>query len=364
MDPLTQGLLGVTASQNLASRSAYQRRVAGIGFLAGMAADLDVLIRSPADPLLFLEFHRQFTHSLVFIPLAGALLGTLLYTLFARKKLPLWQCIVLACAGYATHGLLDACTTYGTQLLWPFSSTRIAWNTLSIIDPLYTLPLLALCVLALKPGRRWAARTALAWALIYPGIGWIQRDRAEAAGLQLALSRGHRVDQLEAKPAFANLLLWKTIYRSGETFFVDGIRAGRELRVYPGSSIPRLDIARDLPFLQANSQQAIDLERFRWFSKGYIALDPTNPLRVVDIRYSLLPNEIEALWSIELAPQAPDQHVTFANHRNDARAKSRTLWQMLLGREVVKPQTIALENTAIEHHHIDTSTDSQDHNSP
>lgn len=350
MDPLTQGLLGATASQNLATRSAYQCRVAGIGFLAGMAADLDVLIRSPVDPLLFLEFHRQFTHSLVFVPLAGALLGSLLYWLFARKKLPLWQCILLASGGYATHGLLDACTTYGTQLLWPFSNVRTAWNTLPIIDPLYTLPLLALCLLALKPGRKWAARAALAWALIYPGIGWWQRDRAEAAGHQLALSRGHQVDQLEAKPAFANLLLWKTIYRSGEVFFVDGIRVGRNITLYPGSSIPRLDITRDLPFLQAKSQQAVDLERFRWFSKGYIARDPTNPLRVVDIRYSLLPNEIQALWSIELNPGAPEQHVKFANHRNDARAKSRALWQMLLGRGAVEPGTASLADSLIDSH--------------
>lgn len=338
MDPLTQGLLGATASQNLASPSAYPRRVAGIGFLAGLAADLDVLIRSPDDPLLFLEFHRQFTHSLIFIPVAGALLGLLLFGLFGRHKLSLWQCVLLASAGYATHGLLDACTTYGTQLFWPFSDERVAWNTLSIIDPLYTLPLLALSLLAIRPGRRWAARIALGWALVYPGVGWVQRERAEAAGYALAASRGHQVDHLEAKPAFANLLLWKSIYRSGNRFYVDGIRVGRETRIYPGSGIARLNIPRDLPFLNTDSQQARDLARFAWFSKDYIALDPHQPLRVVDIRYSLLPQEIEALWSIEFAPQHQDRHIVFANHRNNARAKAATLWLMLLDRDITATQ--------------------------
>ena len=67
MDPLTQGALGAALPQ--ATRGKSQVGVAGtLGFVAGMAADLDVLIRSEADPLLFLEYHRQFTHSLVFIP--------------------------------------------------------------------------------------------------------------------------------------------------------------------------------------------------------------------------------------------------------------------------------------------------------
>ena len=42
--------------------------------------------------------------------------------------------------GYATHGLLDSCTSYGTQLFWPFSDVRVAWDTMSIVDPLFTVP--------------------------------------------------------------------------------------------------------------------------------------------------------------------------------------------------------------------------------
>ena len=85
MDPLTQGTLGAT----LATSGSRQREAvaAGVlGFLAGMAADLDVLIRSPSDPLLFLEYHRQFTHSLIFIPVGGLLCALVLHPLFGRRK--------------------------------------------------------------------------------------------------------------------------------------------------------------------------------------------------------------------------------------------------------------------------------------
>ena len=61
MDPLSQGVLGAALPQATAARGRYAGSAGVLGFLAGMAADLDVLIRSSTDPLLFLEYHRQFT---------------------------------------------------------------------------------------------------------------------------------------------------------------------------------------------------------------------------------------------------------------------------------------------------------------
>ena len=78
-----------------------------------------------------------------------------LFTPLARKALS-WRQTYLACldTGYATHGLLDACTSYGTQLFWPFSDERVAWNNSSIVDPLFTLPILALVIAAAMRGKR------------------------------------------------------------------------------------------------------------------------------------------------------------------------------------------------------------------
>ena len=54
MDPLSQGLLGASASQSFAGKPGKQRAALLVGLLAGMAPDLDVFIRSANDPLLFL----------------------------------------------------------------------------------------------------------------------------------------------------------------------------------------------------------------------------------------------------------------------------------------------------------------------
>ncbi|MEQ9464176.1 MAG: metal-dependent hydrolase [Haliea sp.] len=332
MDPLTQGALGAALPQATASRR--QVLTAGLlGFLSGMAPDLDVLIRSAEDPLLFLEYHRQFTHALVFIPVGGLLCALLLHRLIGRRAgLGFWRSYLFCTLGYATHGLLDACTTYGTLLLWPFSDQRFAWNTISIIDPLFTLPVLALIIVAAVRQRPALARAAVIWGLAYLALGAWQRDRAEALGEALAAERGHAPVRLEAKPSFANILVWKVVYETATDFHVDAVRTWPSAKVYPGSSIPRLDAARDLPWLDPASQQARDVARFAWFSNDYVASDPLIPGRVIDVRYSLLPNEIDSLWSIQLTPgAAPEQHVSYAMHRNRREGQIEALWRMLLG---------------------------------
>ncbi|NOH73389.1 metal-dependent hydrolase [Vibrio pectenicida] len=331
MDPLTQGLLGAALPQSVSKKQHLV--VAGIlGLLAGMAPDLDVLIRSSHDPLLFLEFHRQFTHSLLFIPFGSLTCALVLHPLFAKKRgLSFKQSWLYSALGYGTHALLDFCTSYGTQLLWPLTNERYAWNTISIIDPAFTLPILVLLIFTVLKQNAWFARIAFIWALIYPTIGMFQRDRAEDIGWQLAKKRQHIPLRLEAKPSFANILLWKVIYETEDRYFVDAIRIGTTEKIYPGESIAKLNIAKDFPWLAIGTQQHKDIERFRHFSHGFIAQDPENPLRIIDVRYSIIPNQLKALWSIGLSPSAKEnQHVEFTTHRDNSPASRAIFLDMLM----------------------------------
>jgi inner membrane protein len=301
-----------------------------------MAPDLDSLIRSSTDPLLSLEYHRQFTHSLIFIPIGSLICALMFYYLVSRRWQISFKLTYLFCLlGYATHGLLDACTSYGTQLLWPFSNERFAWNTISIVDPLFTLPLLALVIIGLRKKNPLFAQIALCWVIVYQGLGIFQHQRVTEAGAQLAEQRGHTPIRLEAKPSIGNLLLWKVIYEIEDGYYTDAVRAAPNLTLYPGEFIPKLDIERDLPWLDKDSQQARDLARFRWFSRGYLSLDPDNPLRVVDMRYSLVPNEAAGLWSIWFNRQAgKTDHVIFAPDR-DTSGPRREKFLSMLRNEVI-----------------------------
>jgi inner membrane protein len=330
MDPVTQGVLGASVPQAISQKKTIVA-ASLFGAVSGMAPDLDSLIRSDTDPLLYLEYHRQFSHSLIFIPVGSLICALVFYFLLARRWEISFKLTYLFCLlGYGTHGLLDACTSYGTQLLWPFSTERFAWNSISIVDPLFTLPLLVLVILGLRKKNHLYARIALGWVIIYQSLGFYQNYRVAEVGAALAQQRGHTPIRLEAKPSFGNLLLWKVVYQTENDFQVDGVRVGLTTRVFDGDSVPRLDLERDFPWLDHSSQQARDIERFRWFSNGYLAVDPRHPNRITDIRYSFLPNQVAGLWSIQLSTQAGAQdHVSYVASR-DASEKVLSRFQAML----------------------------------
>ena len=328
MDPVSQGSVGAVLAQSAAGKEKVKAATL-LGCFGGLAPDLDVLIFSTTDPLLFLEFHRQFTHSLIFIPI-GALIVALVMHRFLGKGLRFRESYLFCLLGYATHGLLATCTTYGTQLLWPFSTDRFAWNNVSIIDPIFTLPILTLVILGAIRQQPKLARIAVAWGMAYLLFGVWQRDRAEDLGYELAAERGHEPIRLEAKPGFANLLLWKIVYETDDHFHVDAIRVGIESRQFPGDRAEKLSIAKHFSWLDPTSQQARDIERFRWFSNDYLAIDPVKANRIIDVRYSVVPNEIDALWAIDIAPDKTlDAHVEWQSLRRTNNDQTARWWRML-----------------------------------
>jgi inner membrane protein len=330
MDPVSQAALGGAWAQP-AARGPGVVAATALGCLAGMAPDLDILIRSGSDPLLALEYHRQFTHSLAFIPF-GALICAIAFYGFVRQRVSKLQCYLFCLLGYASHGLLDACTTYGTQLFWPLSDQRIAWNNVSVIDPLFTLPLIVLVLLGALRRRPAFAVAGLSWAILYLTFGIVQGQRATVAGRDLAASRGHMTTRLEAKPAFASIMLWKVIYEYDGRYYVDAIRTGLSTRIFEGESVEKLDLARHFPWLAAASQQARDVERFRWFSDDFLALDQSRPDHIIDMRYSLVPNRADALWAIGLdASAGSEAHVRYDTMRSRSMAEGRQLLMMMFG---------------------------------
>ncbi len=331
MDPITQGLFGAVAAQTT-SRRATLAKASLVGALAGMAPDLDILIRSADDSLLALEYHRHFTHSLFFIPIGGSLCGLLLFLVFGRLwKINLTTFMIWGCVGYATHGLLDGCTTYGTRLLWPLSDTRFAWDLVPVIDPLFTLILLLITVFTIKNGQRFLAYLAISWICLYFSLAAFQHQRAIDIAISLAESRSHTIHRIHAKPSFGNILLWKTIYESNQRFYIDAVKPGLiSATVWNGESIDKLNLERDFSWVKPQSQHYKDIERFRAFSDNFLAVNPQYPNQIADIRYSLLPHSINPLWGIKLFPNAElGQHVLYVTQRDDPKEAFKTLINMI-----------------------------------
>jgi membrane-bound metal-dependent hydrolase YbcI (DUF457 family) len=212
MDPLTHALLGATVAQ-AALGPRLGRRAWLPGALGGVLPDIDILIRSSTDPLLAIEYHRQFTHALVFIPVGG-LVAASPWLLQQRYRADWRPLLAAATLGYATHGVLDACTNYGTHLLWPFLPWRVAWHWITTIGPLLTLILLGGLVLALRRQSRTPALLALLLGVGYVGTAAWQRERALAMQAPLAAARGHPVVRAEMFPTVGNPVLWRSVYQS------------------------------------------------------------------------------------------------------------------------------------------------------
>lgn len=337
MDPLTQGLFGALWAQ-AGARDARRRPAALAGLAGGMAPDLDVLIRSPADSLLAIEYHRHFSHALVFIP-AGALVVALLLWPLLRRRVGFGMLYCWSFLGFASHGLLDACTSYGTHLLWPFADTRTAWNVISVIDPLFSVPLALLLAVGLWQRRAVPMLLAAAWCAMVLAFGAVQHHRAERVLGLWADDTGIAVERLVAKPSLGNQVLWRGLIDDGERFHVAAIRnvPGTRPMLWSGGSLP----AWQDPAVDPASRLGRDLARFRHFSSGWLVRyfpyeehgdDGGRPF-VGDLRYALDPAGTRPLWGIVFDPESPDSGAEYRAPRRMTDADRAAFFARLRGRD-------------------------------
>jgi inner membrane protein len=299
MDTLTHGLLGAAASQAIFGRQ-LPRSAGLIGLVAGMAPDLDLLLSMRADPLASILYHRQFTHSLIFIPV-GALLVSLLFIRMRAFKGVRLAVFGAALVGYGLHGPLDACTSYGTLLLWPFSYARIAWDVIAIVDPIFSVTLLVGALWALAVRQPRPAQVAVSLALIYLGFGIWQWNRALGLQHQLAAARGQVIEHGRVLPLPGSLVSWRSAYISAGQIYVDGARVPwwTAPLVKPGGST-RLVTLEMLPRPMGEREDTRRaFEVFSWFADGLTAPVEGVPATIGDMRYAAEASSLMPLWGLQ-----------------------------------------------------------------
>lgn len=291
MDSLTQFALGATLSALCLGKTVGARKAAVLGGILGTLPDLDVFIpfENPVDSFVL---HRGLTHSLFIHALATPVLGELLVRSFRslqHHRFLVWWTVFLC---LSTHALIDAMTVYGTRLFWPIYPDPVGVGSIFIIDPLYTLPLLAAAILTLTR-KSWSPRfgrwltTALLVSSAYMGIGLVLQAHAESRARTIFAEAELDIDRVFAIASPFNTVLWKVIgleeYRY-HNLYISLFDNDLNAIIYTHPRHPEL-----VDCLGDNAA----FKKLEWFSRGYYRAEQEGDQIVVsDLRMGLTPNYV------------------------------------------------------------------------
>ncbi|MFT5906986.1 MAG: inner membrane protein [Saprospiraceae bacterium] len=330
MDSLTQIVLGAAIGEAVLGRR-VGNRAAFYGAIAGTIPDLDVLIKPFVDTVTALEWHRGFTHSILFSILFAPVFGRLVSLWDKTASWRQWSWLFFW--GFLTHPLLDAHTTWGTQLFWPFD-LRLAYKNIFVVDPLYTLPFLVFLMLALwrkraDPKRRRLNNIGLLVSSIYLlltlGLKGITYYKFKSALEEQAIS----YKELETKPAPMQTILWTANVDAGDHFLI------ADYSLFDSQPITFHKHPKNHELI-ANIKENPKLQRMIKIAEGWYTINEKDGvLYLNDLRFGLLstnPASQEYVFAFKM--EEKDGDLTFTeNKKNPADAGSLLgdLWTRIKG---------------------------------
>jgi inner membrane protein len=261
------------------------------GAFLGTLPDLDILIPlgGPVDDFVY---HRGFSHSLFLLALLSPLMAWLITKIHPTTKKHFNGWFLLTFLVLETSVLLDLFTVYGTQVLWPFDNTPLAWPIFFIIDPLFTLPILlgALAALVLKRSSSLGHRLnmiGLVLSMAYLIWAFGAREFVEDRVRDKLVRQHVPYTQLICTPAPFTTFLWRIVGidkgQYFETYFsiFDG-HTPLFVKHYPRN----LELMRGL-------EKHPPVIKLRWFTRGYYSFSRiAEHIVMTDLRMGLEPDYV------------------------------------------------------------------------
>ena len=287
MDSLSQITLGAAVGELFLGKKIGNRAMVW-GAVIGTVPDLDVLGNYFMSDLNGLLFHRGISHSVFFSVFGAIALGWLVFRMYESKKHK-WIAIsakvisalvvlkvihflvslfssspwlymlfaIILILGFtwrhvkrrylsknwekpkvslrewqwaffwiiATHILLDVFTQYGTQIFAPFSNYRAQFGTVSVVDPLYTLPFLVLLTIASFYNRNslkrdWLNKSGLIISSFYLAITVSNKFQIDKQFNKEFEHAGLQVSRYSTNPTILNNILWTCTAETTDHFYV------------------------------------------------------------------------------------------------------------------------------------------------
>ncbi|MFB9866632.1 metal-dependent hydrolase [Vreelandella sulfidaeris] len=218
MDSVTQAALGAAIGGAVLGQRLGRKAIL-IGAVLGTLPDLDVAL-DYGDAIANVTEHRGFSHSLFVLTGVATLLAILCarFASVTSVSLARWWCFFTLIL--ITHPLLDALTTYGTQLFWPMKVAPTAWPIIFIIDPAYTLALLialgfGLVSLRVKKACTWGLAISCIYLAMAAGAKLTVEQRLAPALAEQGLEEA----PLLVQPTPFNIVLWRATVVEDDRYY-------------------------------------------------------------------------------------------------------------------------------------------------
>jgi inner membrane protein len=314
---VTQGLLGASFGQALYGRRLGKPAILWGAFM-GMLPDVDTALNL-TGPLGEFVWHRSFTHSLWFGPVVGPLLGLLLWRWRSDPEETRAAWMGLGVVALVTHPLLDWFTSYGTQLLHPFSRHRFALDAVAIVDPAYSVVLvLGLLVGAWRGfatgASQWAGALALALSTAYLCYGYALNERLKGEVRAALAAEGVPRARVEAYPTLLQTHLRRVVVRAGHETrvgFVSTWTGRGTWESFHEPQDPRIAAARDTP----------EGRLLEWFAMGVTTgrvppREGGSAVEIDDLRYGFPSRPRQGLWGLRFELDAQGRPLPGASRYN------------------------------------------------
>ncbi|NNE56100.1 MAG: metal-dependent hydrolase [Flavobacteriales bacterium] len=321
MDSVTQAVLGAAVGHTIAGR-VLGKKALGVGAILGTLPDLDVIFVPLYDPVQQLAVHRGLSHSLLFC----VLLSLFLALIFSRKwttQMSFSRSFMMTFACLITHVLLDACTSYGTLLLAPFSQKRVAWDLISIVDPVYTLPMLVGMIIGLWKSNylRVSVLTGLVLSHAFLALTIANKDKVDQIFKQGAESEEIEYERMVTLPTGPGNILWYSVMQSADSLTIG------EYSLWDSDNLPRFrSYARKTDLLQRVDDRNM-VETMIWFSDGFFVMrEHGNALRLYNLKCDMTgeadQGEAPTKFFFELAKQDGSWTLDTGMHASESEENS------------------------------------------
>lgn len=331
MDSLTQAVLGAAVGQQAAGKTLGNRAVL-YGAILGTIPDLDVYVGKFYDTVTALEVHRGFSHSIVFYLMLAPVLTWLIQKL-EKGKIQYVPALKMTFLCLVTHPILDAFTTWGTQLFWPLEH-RLDFKTIFVIDPLYTLPFLFFLIRGML-AKQWSRRIrmntlGLAISSAYLLLSVVIKISSVSIFTRALNEQNIAYSRLIVKPSPMNLILWNANIETRDGYYL------ADYSYFDSSPISFVFYPKGYEFLGEMARSPV-LHQLTRISEGwFIITKHDGKVFFNDLRFGLMnddPKNPKFVFSYELTSHQGTIVVKEVDkNRDDAAAVMGRLMERIAGR--------------------------------